>query len=157
MSHVGVVLVAIGIAFASNLALHDLVVMEPGDSVEFAGYELVYESPFQIDEPQRTVRGARITVLRDAEFVAIMEPTANFYVNDNAGIVTPAVLTRPGGDLYLSLRNVDSASITLALDTSPLIWLLWIGGLVTAAGGLLALGARRSERRRSNQRLSADV
>jgi cytochrome c-type biogenesis protein CcmF len=157
MSHVGIVLVAIGIAFASNLALHDLVVMEPGDSVEFAGYELVYESPFQIDEPQRTVRGARITVLRDAEFVAIMEPTANFYVNDNAGIVTPAVLTRPGGDLYLSLRNVDSASITLALDTSPLIWLLWIGGLVTAAGGLLALGARRSERRRSNQRLSADV
>jgi cytochrome c-type biogenesis protein CcmF len=86
-----------------------------------------------------------------------MEPTANFYANDNAGIVTPAVLTRPGGDLYLSLRDVDSASITLALDTSPLIWLLWIGGLVTAAGGLLALGARRSERRRSNQRLSADV
>ncbi|HEY5889118.1 MAG TPA: heme lyase CcmF/NrfE family subunit [Acidimicrobiia bacterium] len=157
LSHVGVVLVAIGIAFASNLALHLIVVLEPGDTVDFAGFELVYESPFQIEEPQRTVRGARITVLRDGEFVATMEPTANFYVNDGAGIVTPDVLTRPRGDLYLSLRNFDSASITLALDTSPLIWLLWVGGLTAAAGGFLALASRRTERKSTDQRLTADV
>jgi cytochrome c biogenesis factor len=33
--------------------------------------------------------------------------------------------------------------IRLQADTSPLIWLVWTGGLVTAAGGFLALRARR--------------
>lgn len=157
LSHVGVVLVAVGISFASNLALHDLVILEPGESADFAGFEVIYESPFQVTEPQRTVRGARLSILRGGEFVATMEPTANFYANDNAGIVTPDVLTRPGGDLYISLRSVDSSSATLALDTSPLIWLLWIGGLTSATGGFLALRFRQREPSRAESPSTANV
>jgi cytochrome c-type biogenesis protein CcmF len=157
VSHIGVVLVAVGIAFASNLALHERVVLEPGESVEFAGYELIYEGPIQFEEPQRIVRGARITVLKGNEFVAIMEPTNNFYSSQASGIITPDVLTRPGGDLYLTLRNLDNISATLSLDTSPLIWLLWLGGLVAAAGGFSAMAARASERRLITESVSADV
>ncbi|REK20810.1 MAG: heme lyase CcmF/NrfE family subunit [Actinobacteria bacterium] len=147
LSHIGVVLVAVGIAFASNLAMHDTVTLSPGDTTEFAGYELIYESPFQYQEPQRLVQGARMTVLRDGAFVASMEPTANFYGGSEAsGIVTPAVLSRPDGDLYLTLRDLDSTGVTLTLDTSPLIWLLWFGGITAAAGGFWALWARQRDR-----------
>jgi cytochrome c-type biogenesis protein CcmF len=157
VSHIGVVLVAVGIAFASNLALHERVVLEPGESVEFAGYELIYEGPFQFEEPQRIVRGARITVLKDNEFVAIMEPTNNFYSSQASGIITPDVLTRPGGDLYLTLRDLDNVGAKLSLDTSPLIWLLWLGGLVAAGGGFWAMAARASERRLITESVPADV
>ena len=157
VSHIGVVLVAAGIAFAANLALHETVVLEPGESVEFAGYELVYEGPFQFEEPQRIVRGARVTVLRDNQFVAVMEPTNNFYGSQASGIITPDVLTRPGGDLYLTLRDLDNISATLSLDTSPLIWLLWFGGLVAAGGGFWAMAARASERNLVTESTLADV
>ncbi len=157
VSHIGVVLVAVGIAFAANLALHETVVLEPGESVEFAGYELVYEGPFQFEEPQRIVRGARITVLKDNEFLAVMEPTNNFYGSQASGIITPDVLTRPGGDLYLTLRDLDEISATLSLDTSPLIWLLWFGGLVAAGGGFWAMAARASERSLITESAPADV
>ncbi len=157
VSHIGVVLVAVGIAFAANLALHDTVVLEPGESVEFAGYELVYEGPFQFEEPQRIVRGARITVLRDNQLVAGMEPTNNFYGSQASGIITPDVLTRPEGDLYLTLRDLDEVSATLSLDTSPLIWLLWFGGLVAAGGGFWAMAARASERSLISESAPADV
>jgi cytochrome c-type biogenesis protein CcmF len=158
LSHIGVILVAVGIAFAANLAVHAVVQLQPGDSTEFAGYVVAYESPFQYQEPQRTVVGARLTILRSGSLVAEMEPTANFYGPDSSsGIVTPAVLSRPGGDLYLTLRNIDSESITLSLDTSPLIWLLWFGGFVTAAGGFWALLSRRVDRARSKDAQAADV
>ncbi len=157
LSHLGVVLVAIGIAFAANLGSHAVVDLEPGESVDFAGYQLVYESPFRRVEPNRVVEGARITVLRGTEAVALLEPSANFYGADTAGIVTPAVLTTPAGDLYLTLKALDSETLTLGLDTSPMVWLLWLGGLTTAAGGAWSLLARRSARRGAVEHQTADA
>lgn len=159
LSHIGVVLIAVGIAFAANLAAHDVVEMEPGDSVDFNGFTLIYESPFQIEQPQRTVLGARITVLRDGALVAVMEPTANFYGgSESSGIVTPAVLSQPRGDLYLTIRKPpDATSVTLTLDTSPMIWLLWFGGFVAAAGGFWSLSVGQRERREMLVSATTDV
>ena len=156
LSHIGVVLIALGIAFAANLAVHAVVELEPGESTEFDGYVLTYEGPFQYEEPQRTVRGARITVMSDGKFLGEMEPTANFYGSDS-GIVTPAVMSRPSGDLYLTIRNLDAESVTLSLDTSPLIWLLWVGGFVAAGGGFWAWSARRRDVAKVQELLSTDV
>jgi cytochrome c biogenesis factor len=86
-----------------------------------------------------------------------MEPTNNFYRSQASGIITPDVLSRPGGDLYITLRNLDSRSASLTLDTSPLIWLLWVGGLLAAGGGFWAVVARAAERASDRQHTTADV
>jgi cytochrome c-type biogenesis protein CcmF len=152
-----VVLVAIGIAFASNLPLHAEAELEPGDSVDFAGYTITYDSPFRRQEPNRVVEGARVEVHRGGELVSTLEPRANFYGGETGGIITPAVMARPGGDLYLTLRNLDADGVELSLDTSPMIWLLWLGGLTTAGGGFWSLSARRRERAVERERVTADV
>ena len=157
VSHMGVVLVVIGIAFASNLGIHASVELQPGESVEFAGYTLVYESPFRRQEPNRIVQGVRISVTQGDQLVTTLEPRANFYGADTSGITTPAVLSTPKGDVYVTLRNLDSESVALTLDTSPLIWMLWLGGLTAAGGGALALLARRRERKPLAERQTADV
>lgn len=142
LSHVGVALVALGLAFSANLSTHATVDLEPGESFEFAGYELTYQSPFQRTEPSRRVVGATVVVSRDGQPVTELAPSANYFGNDPTGITSPAVLTRPGGDLYLTLLSIDSVGIRLQADTSPLIWLLWVGGIVTAAGGFWSMSAR---------------
>ena len=157
VSHIGVVLVAIGIAFAANLPLHAEVEMSQGDSVDFAGFTLTYDAPFRRNEPNRVVEGVRIDVHRGGRLVSTLEPRANFYAGVTGGIVTPAVMTRPGGDLYLTLRNLDAETVELSLDTSPMIWLLWLGGLTTATGGFWSLSARRRERVVEQERVLADV
>ena len=156
LSHVGVALVVVGISFATNLPLHAEAELAPGDSVEFAGYTLVYEAPFLRNEPNRVVQGARIEVFEGASQLTVLEPRVNAYGDDGAGIVTPAVMTRPGGDLYLTLRRLDSETVELGLDTSPLVWLIWLGGLTTAAGGFWTLGARRAMRSASKELVTAD-
>jgi cytochrome c-type biogenesis protein CcmF len=157
LSHVGVALVALGIAFAANLGAHTQVDLNPGDSIDFAGYTLTYHSPFRRVEPNRTVQGARIEVRRDGRLLGVLEPRANFYGPDTSGVVTPAVMTRPEGDLYLTLGSLDSNTLTLGLDTSPMMWLLWFGGLTTAAGGFWAMSARRRERVEEGRLQTADA
>ncbi len=157
LSHLGVVLVAIGIAFASNLASHATVDLEPGDNVYFAGYTITYESPFRRVEPNRVVEGARLIILKGDRVVSELEPRVNLYGPDSFAVFTPAVMSRPGGDLYVTLRSLDSTEVSMNLDTSPLVWMLWVGGLTTAAGGAWSLGARRRERATALERQSADV
>ncbi|MGA7228028.1 MAG: cytochrome c-type biogenesis CcmF C-terminal domain-containing protein [Acidimicrobiia bacterium] len=157
LSHVGVALAALGIAFAANLGAHTQVDLRPGESVDFAGYTLTYQSPFRRAEPNRTVQGARVEVRADDHLLGVLEPRANFYGPDSSGVVTPAVMTRPGGDLYLTLGALDSTTLTLGLDTSPMMWLLWFGGLTTAGGGFWAMSARRREKLSEGLRQTADV
>jgi cytochrome c-type biogenesis protein CcmF len=157
VSHIGVALVAVGIAFAANLPLHAEVELAPGESVDFAGYTLTYEAPFRRDEPNRVVQGARVQVSEGDRVLTTLEPRANFYDTEMGGIITPAVMSRPDGDLYLTMRNLDSETVELGLDTSPMVWLLWLGGLVTAAGGFWSLAARRRDRVAAEPRVMADV
>ena len=157
LSHLGVVLVAIGIAFAANLPLHAEVEMAPGQSFDFAGYTLTYDAPFRRNEPNRVVQGARIDVSLGGRMVTTLEPRANIYGSESSAIITPAVMTRPGGDLYLTLRDLDAETVSLTLDTSPMIWLVWLGGLTAAIGGVCSLRARRAQRELHREREKAGV
>jgi cytochrome c biogenesis factor len=55
----------------------------------------------------------------------------------------------------LGLPSTGAATFTI--DTSPMIWVLWFGGLTTVAGGFLALRARRLERVVAEDRRTVDV
>ncbi len=147
LSHVGVAIVAVGIAFATNLSTNTQVSMVPGDVVRFAGYELTYTAPFLERFPNKEVQGARISVSKGGRQVAVLEPKLNIFANSSSAIGTPAVRTSPGGDLYLSLRSIDPESVTLRLDASPMQWLLWLGGIVTATGGFVSYRGRVAARR----------
>lgn len=159
LSHVGVVLIAIGIAFAANLGTHAENRLAPGESASFEGYTVSYESPFQRTSPARTVVGARFTVTREARFIATVEPSWNFFGGGQTGVGTPDVLHRPGGDLYFTLVDLpdDTGAVSVTFDTSPLIWVLWLGGLVTVAGGFLAMAARRREGVTADESALVDV
>jgi cytochrome c-type biogenesis protein CcmF len=157
LSHVGVVLVVLGIAFAANLGDHLEVEMAPGDSVEFAGFTLTFDAPFQREAPGKTTRGARLDVVDPGGRQVVMEPAVNYFGADTTGVGTPDVLTRAGGDLYVTLLALSPERATLTLDTSPMIWLLWIGGLTVAGGGLWSVLARKRERHMARERQTADV
>jgi cytochrome c-type biogenesis protein CcmF len=160
LSHVGVVLIAIGIAFAANLGAHAEAQLSPGESTTFEEYTITFESPFRRATAAKTTVGGRLTITRDAAFIGVVEPAANFFGTDqSSGVSTPDVLHRPGGDLYFTMLGLpdETGAATFTFDTSPMIWVLWLGGLTTVAGGFGALWARRRERRIIGDRPSVDV
>jgi cytochrome c-type biogenesis protein CcmF len=155
LSHVGVAVLTLGLAFAGNLAAHTETLLTPGETVEFNGYEITYDAPFQNNDPNRTVIGARMTIERDGQPVTVLEPSLNQYANASSLIATPAVYTTFGGDLYLTLRTLPDPDIVVSFDSSPLMWTVWLGGILAGMGGFVA--GRGRKRRKALAKATANA
>ena len=146
VSHIGVALVALAITVSGAFVGRATdVALEPGDTFEFEGYTLAYNGPFFRSEDHRDVLGAEIEVRRGGD-VSVLHPRLNDYPNQVQAVPTPAVRVGLVDDVYLSLTRIDGGSITLDAFRYPLIWLLWVGGFVTAAGAALPLVLRKRRR-----------
>ena len=64
-------------------------------------------------------------------------------------IQTPAVHSTLRGDLYISPTRLDASGMTADVWSYPLQWMIWLGGLLAAAGaGVSLLATRRVRDRR---------
>ncbi len=142
LSHIGVAVLAVGIAFSSVEATRQVVELSVGETANAVGFDLTYRSGFARDEPSRSVVGASIDIEREGRLVTTLEPRLNQYFGQSQAVTTPAVTTSLSGDLYLSLRSIDASGVTMEVSWFPLVWMVWLGGLTAAAGGLTARLAR---------------
>jgi cytochrome c-type biogenesis protein CcmF len=143
ISHIGVALLALGIALSANSAVKGTVSMVPGDTVPFAGHELTYVEPFTRELANKTAFGATIEVRRGGDSIGTLEPRLNEYASSGQSVASPAVHTGLRGDLYLSLASIAPEGIALDVYWFPFIWLVWVGGFTAALGGLFAWLMRR--------------
>ncbi|MCL1593673.1 MAG: cytochrome c biogenesis protein CcsA, partial [Actinomycetia bacterium] len=146
LAHVGVAIMAIGIAMSSNLAVSSTFSVTQFDTVAFASMELTYLEPVVRQEANREVLGARIVVTRDGKTVGILEPSINNYRDQGQTIGTPSVATSVGGDLYLTIVSIDDAGVSFKALWFPYVWLVWAGGLLIGVAPLWGwLGRRRKK------------
>lgn len=148
LSHLGVALLAIGIAFSANLAVDTSVSLSPGETASVAGFELTYVQRFERQEPNRRVTGARINVARDGKVVSVLEPRLNQYPQSLDSVATPDIDAMWRGDLYLSLKNLDEDGVAMRVFWFPFIWLVWVGGFVTALAVLWSRLVKKPDRDR---------
>ena len=71
----------------------------------------------------------------------MLNPRINTYPTQQIG--TPDTRTTLTGDLYLSALRISGAGVRLEAFYFPLQWMVWIGGLLTAVGGLWSTTVRR--------------
>ena len=150
LAHVGFALVAVAIATTSVLAVRTEVALTPGETAVVEGYCIGYIEPFTRTEPTRSVQGARVAILDSTctNTRAVLEPRLHEYPKFGQTIATPQVWTTWIDDVYLNIAAMDENGIRLKVLIFPLQWLLWVGGLVIVAGGVLALG-RKSRKRQA--------
>ena len=149
IAHVGFALVAVSIATTSALAVRTEVALEQGDTAVVEGYCVEFRSAFERTEPERLVQGIRVAVY-DASCSnekAQLEPRLHEYPKFRQIIATPDVWTSLVDDVYVTIAGLDGPAVRLSVLIFPLQWLLWFGGLVVVAGGLVSLGRTvRSDR-----------
>jgi cytochrome c-type biogenesis protein CcmF len=141
--HIGVILVAVGLAASQSYARTSDVSLKPGESIVFGGHTIVYVGKDVVETKQSRAERARVTI-DGAEYAP-----AQVLFNSNGQIVPrPSVRTRPWGDVYLSLAKPVAADGTanLQIVLNPLIMWLWIGGLVMGFGTVLAMFPGRKRR-----------
>jgi cytochrome c-type biogenesis protein CcmF len=154
LAHVGLAVVALGIAASANLAQRSTVTLAPGDTVAASGYSITYVHPAARQTPTFQAKGAVFEVSRSGDS-RTMRPEFHQYPNQVQPVGEPAVWTSwRGDDAYLSLLSLDENGVVLHVYRYPWLSLIWVGGLTCAAGGVLSLGLRLA-RRRSERTLIA--
>jgi cytochrome c-type biogenesis protein CcmF len=136
ISHLGIAILALGIAISANLSVEADVTLTPGGTESVAGFDITYVSPFTRQEPTRFVTGAAVEVSRNGKLVSELEPRLNQYPTSTQSVATPEVDASWGGDLYLSLKSIDAQQVTLGVFWFPFVWLVWVGGFIAAAAVL---------------------
>ena len=154
LSHIGVALIALGIAASSGLSLTTKDInIDLGETVLFGSYELTYVSGFTEAFPQRTETGANVLVVRNGRTLGTFRPQINAY--PTLAVPTPAIVEGIQRDLYLSLKNIDNSHILIDAHVFPLQWMVWAGGIIIGLGGFYAATGRTSRRTRETVRSKA--
>jgi cytochrome c-type biogenesis protein CcmF len=144
VSHIGIALAVVAVTTTSVLAIRTEVALAVGETAVVDGYCVEHIESFSRVEPERNVLGARVAILdRSCSDVrTVLEPRLHEYTKFGQVIATPSVWTGWVDDVYLNIAATDDEAIRLKVLVFPLQWLLWFGGLVIVAGGVLALGRK---------------
>ncbi|HZT64405.1 MAG TPA: cytochrome c-type biogenesis CcmF C-terminal domain-containing protein [Acidimicrobiales bacterium] len=154
--HVGVVVLAAGFAASSAFGHRGELRLTPGQSAAFAGHSLTYLGTRDARYSNRTAVEGLVTV--DGRGLPA-RPAVSQFAGVTEGIGTPAVVSGPREDVYLTLDAVPSTPggpAVIGVVVQPLIMWMWVGGGVIALGTVLAAAPDRSQRRRRLAKSPAD-
>ncbi len=147
--HVGVIVVAVGVAASSGYRFQRDVTLATGTSQAVGAYTLTFLGPETKNEPHRTAEIARIAVDARGADAGVMEPRLNRYLAMDQAIGTPAVRSTLREDLYLSLVNLDpdAGTASLLVVIEPLVIWIWLGAGILVLGTLVAAWPSRKAAR----------
>ncbi|MFP4138324.1 MAG: heme lyase CcmF/NrfE family subunit [Halomonas sp.] len=148
LGHLGVAVTIVGVAVVSNYSIERNVRMSPGDSVEVAGYTFTMNELSSRQGANFLADRANITVQRgDSRRSFTMNPEKRLYLATRMPMSQVAL--RPGflRDLYVAMgEDLGDDSWALRVQFKPMVRWLWLGGLLMAGGGVLAVADRRYRR-----------
>jgi len=144
--HLGVVVIAVGLAGAMSFGQRTELTMRPGQITTFDGATLQYVGASTFSSPQRS--GVEAAVRVDGG--TVLRPAISQYGADTEGVGTPAIDSNPFRDVYLTLASSPAngnGPVTIDVIVQPLVLWLWVGGAIVAVGSLLAAvpGRRRRD------------
>ncbi len=147
LGHLGLAVTIVGVAMVSHYNVERNVRLGPGDRVEVAGYQFAMTDFRERKGPNYTADTASIEVTRPGRSPFLLRPEKRFYVA--SGMPMTDVALRPGlfSDLYVALgEQLDDGDWSLRIQIKPFVRWLWLGALIMAAGGILAVIDRRYRR-----------
>ena len=149
LGHLGMVVMMIGICCTVYYSVEKDLRMAPGDEIELAGYQFKFVETRKINGPNFTSDQAEIVVTRDGEEVISLFPEKRFY-SARGSIMTEADID-PGlfRDLYVALGEpLAQSAWGVRIQIKPFVRWIWIGGLLSALGGMVAVGDKRYRKSR---------
>ncbi|WP_438284586.1 heme lyase CcmF/NrfE family subunit [Pseudomonas alabamensis] len=144
VAHLGLAVCALGVVLSSHGSAERDLRLAPGEDVTLAGYVFHFEGAAHAEGPNFVADRGTLRVTREGREVAVLHPEKRLYsvqrsVMTEAGI--DAGFTR---DLYVALGEpLENGAWAVRIHVKPYVRWIWLGGLLTGLGGLLAAFDRR--------------
>lgn len=136
LAHLGVVVIALGIAFSGGYKTEQQVTFAKGETKQVMGHAVTFNGIVGQKEVERDVTAAELTLDGSSVY-----PRQNFYRVQQTTVATPAIQYHLLGDFYaVFLQTNDAGSqVGIKFINSPLISWIWVGGLILVIGAGLTL------------------
>jgi len=152
LAHFGVAVAILGMASDSAFTQEKLAAARPGDQVEVGPWLVEFRDVTPIAGPNWTALEAELRASRGSG-VTVLKPQSRFFSEPPTNTNEAAIDTGWNGQLYAVLGEQDEQGRwQLRLWWKPFVTLIWLGGILIALGGLLALVGRLVRERRQRIR-----
>jgi cytochrome c-type biogenesis protein CcmF len=151
LAHVGFAVALIGVALTSQLSVERDLRMSPQDSVELNDIEFTFLGISQVTGANYLADQGEFVVVEDGRRTRLRPEKRTYLARQN--VMTEAAID-PGftRDIYLSLGEpLEGGAWAVRIQVKPFVRWIWLGGLMMALGGCVAVMDKRY--RRLRQRL----
>lgn len=150
IAHCGLAVMVAGITVVSFHEVERDVRMGPGDEVQLGDYRFVFDSMDEYRGPNFDSTRGHFDVYWKDEFVARMNPEKRTYHASRQVMTEAAIDAGFWRDLYVAMGEPLKASNAWAVRIyfKPGIRWIWLGALIMALGGALALSDKRYRRQK---------
>lgn len=143
VAHFGVAVALAGMACESAFSVEKLVAVRTGESVEVGPWHVVLRGVEPVAGPNWTALEADMTAAYQGSAPVAARPQARSFWSPPQQTSEAALITHSFGQLYAVLGEAaDGGRWQLRLWWKPFVTLIWLGGVLIALGGLLALMGR---------------
>ena len=144
LAHAGIGVTVIGVA-ATGWGVENLGVLKPGERIEIGAYTLVLEKSFVRNGQGFREDVARFSVMENGGFAGTVETGKRVHAGRDMPTTEAGILTLGLEQVYASVNDFHAdGSVSVKAYWKPLVLLIWLGSVLMAAGGGLALIDRRS-------------
>jgi len=145
IAHIGIAVFTIGVTLTSIYSTEKDVMLTPGSSYSLAGYDFKFAGAQPIVGPNYRGERGSVTVSKDGEQIAKLEPEKRIYNVQRNPMTEAAIDAGFTRDLFVAMGEPrgNQGGWALRLYHKPFIRWIWLGTLIMALGGLLAATDKR--------------
>ncbi len=144
VAHFGMGLFVIGVTIVSAFGVESDRALQPGQSIEVAGHEFEMKELRNVQGPNFSAIEAVVDIRKDGDFIATVRPQKRQYLVQKSPMTEAGIHPGLDKDLFVALGDqLGNGAWSVRIQYKPMIRFIWLGALVMALGGIIAVSDRR--------------
>ena len=144
VAHFGVGFFVLGVTLVSAFNVETDQALKQGGSAEVAGFSFELRELRNVEGPNYQAIEGRVEVRKDGEFVGEVRPQKRQYIVQKSWMTEAGILVHWNRDLFIALGDqLGNDTWSVRIQYKPMIRFIWLGALIMAIGGLIAVSDRR--------------
>ncbi|HEX7374552.1 MAG TPA: cytochrome c-type biogenesis CcmF C-terminal domain-containing protein, partial [Steroidobacteraceae bacterium] len=150
IAHIGVALFAIGVTTVETYKIEKDIALKPGESYTLRDYKFTYNGTKQFEGPNYTAIQSEVTITQGDKVISVQHPQKRVYRVQKSPMTEAGLEWTWNRDLFVAMgEDLGAGAWSMRLQYKPMVRFIWLGAIIMALGGLLAITDRRFLRQRA--------
>ena len=148
LAHIGIAVVIVGVTLTSHYSEQRDLRLAPGEAISVAGYDFEFRGEERIRGPNYVARMGSFDVLRRGVLVAQLKHEKRYYSGGGQVMTEADIDGNLRRDIYVALGEAleEGGAWSVRIYVKPYVRWIWLGGLMIAMGGGIAMFDKRYRR-----------